>query len=578
MRAFRIWMSWVLKEPWLFGLAVVAMILCASAQIAEPWVFARAVDQAIVKKDEIALRQWVYLFLGLELLRIAMVVSQSYLFEKLGLRVLHHLRLRVFHHLSRCSIRVFDQNPVGRLVTRLTSDFSSLSEMFSSGSILIVVNLIYVIGTMIVLLTVQPRLGAIALSVLPPTLILSRVFSRRLRQAYRDARTALAQLNALFAESILGIRTLQLFGQTQARVLRIASAQEDVVRAQSESIRSYAYFQPTITLAAGISLALVISVGAPQAFPGVQTLEIGVLTAYFSYVVSLFQPLREIADRWNVLLSGGASAERIIEVLDWPLETDEGKNPWNQARGEIEFKDVWFAYDEENWVLRGLNLKISEGESLGVVGSTGAGKSTLIQLILRLYHPQRGQILFDGQPIENYSLDALRSAIGLVQQDVFLFSGSLRENISLWKTQTSPLSSRLLEELEAELGEALRLDERGGNLSLGQRQVVAYARAAAAQPLVWMLDEASSNMDSATEARVVDWLRRDSQGRTSIVVAHRLATVQRLQKIAVLHQGQVAECGTHGELMKLQGLYAKLYAYQQIEDQGSRETGSIQSV
>jgi ABC-type multidrug transport system fused ATPase/permease subunit len=421
-------------------------------------------------------------------------------------------------------------------------------------------------------------LGAIALSVLPPTLILSRVFSRRLRQAYRDARTALAQLNALFAESILGIRTLQLFGQTQARVLRIASAQEDVVRAQSESIRSYAYFQPTITLAAGISLALVISVGAPQAFPGVQTLEIGVLTAYFSYVVSLFQPLREIADRWNVLLSGGASAERIIEVLDWPLETDEGKNPWNQARGEIEFKDVWFAYDEENWVLRGLNLKISEGESLGVVGSTGAGKSTLIQLILRLYHPQRGQILFDGQPIENYSLDALRSAIGLVQQDVFLFSGSLRENISLWKTQTSPLSSRLLEELEAELGEALRLDERGGNLSLGQRQVVAYARAAAAQPLVWMLDEASSNMDSATEARVVDWLRRDSQGRTSIVVAHRLATVQRLQKIAVLHQGQVAECGTHGELMKLQGLYAKLYAYQQIEDQGSRETGSIQSV
>jgi ATP-binding cassette subfamily B protein len=385
-------------------------------------------------------------------------------------------------------------------------------------------------------------------------------FSQRLHRAYREARSRLSALNAYLAETLMGMRTVHLFNREPVHQERFARLNQRYTDAQAETIRTYAYLQPAITLAGGTAMALVIWFGGVSALGG--DLPLGVLVAYFVYAVALFRPMRDIADKWNVFLSGLASAERIFDVLDWPTELDEAEAaatpaPYAALTGAIRFEHVWFAYDAGHWVLRDVSFEVRPGTWLGLVGHTGSGKSTVASLLMRFYEPQRGRILLDGRDIREYDARRLRATIGLVQQDVFLFAGTLGESVE---------GPKRAEAIAALATASLPVDhpvgERGSNLSSGQRQLVAFARARARDPRLWILDEATANMDAGHEAELIDGLRRTAGGRTVLLVAHRLSTTRHCGQVLVLNRGQVVERGDHSALMALDGLYARLYRYQ----------------
>jgi ABC-type multidrug transport system fused ATPase/permease subunit len=376
---------------------------------------------------------------------------------------------------------------------------------------------------------------------------------------------------------------VQLFNREKLHFLRFCQFNEIYAQAQTQSIRVFALFQPTITIAAGLSIALVIWYGGQDTIRG--TIRIGILVAYFSYILALFQPVREIADKWNLFLSGMASAERIHSVLSWPVElphldSQSDLKPLESVRGEIVFENVWFAYQNEDWVLRDFSFHIAPGERIGVVGSTGAGKTSLISLLMRLYEPQKGRILLDGKDLKSYDRRSLRSAIGVVQQEVFLFSGSFEENISFWGSTSSqsPLVKQLKSLLKlshlTEGRELPALDERGSNFSMGEKQLIAFVRALAAEPKIWILDEASANLDSATELLLQNALNQASGQCTTLLVAHRLATVRTADRILVLHRGRLIESGSHAQLLQQNGLYAKLYRYQSAAEPAAQSAES----
>lgn len=560
------------------GLAMI--IVGTVATLAEPRLFGYAIDEAIVPQKWDLLRDLTILFLLVISVRVVAVISQGYLFEILGNRVTQDLRCALFAHLERLPVTVYDKNPAGRLMTRVTNDVSSVSEMFSAGFVSIIFNALMVIGILTWLLVLDLKLGLIAGSVFPVMMAASAYFSGRLKVAYRDARSKLSAVNAFLAENLLGMKVLHLFNRVELHLERFRRLNQWYADAQIGTVRVFAMFQPTITIAAGVSVALVIAFGGMEAQAG--TIKVGVLVAYFSYVLSLFQPVREIADKWNIFLSGMASAERIFSILDWPVELDDTAmirraEPLKDLRGHIVFENVWFAYEGEHWVLKDFSLEIQPGERIGVVGHTGAGKTTLISLLMRFYTPQRGRILLDGVDLREYDKRALRASIGIVQQDAFVFSGSFDDNIGFWGTTES---QGILEKmgLSAGLSERAKsshaLQERGSNLSMGERQILAFARTLAANPSIWILDEASANMDSETEAKLQRALRDGSRGRTALMIAHRLATVREADQIIVLHKGAMVEKGSHEELVRADGLYARLYRFQMSSESLEKRTGA----
>jgi ATP-binding cassette subfamily B protein len=404
------------------------------------------------------------------------------------------------------------------------------------------------------------RLGLIAASVLPVMLYATARFSGRLHRSYREARSRLSALNAYLAETLMGVRTVHLFNRQPVHLERFSRLNQRYSDAQVATIRTYAYLQPAITLAAGTSMALVIWFGSLGALAG--AIPLGVLVTYFVYVVALFRPMRDIADKWNVFLSGLASAERIFAVLDWPTELTEAETtgpaaPYPDLHGAICFEQVWFAYDAEHWVLRGVSFELPAGAWLGVVGHTGSGKSTLVALLMRFYEPQRGRILLDGRDLREYDRRRLRATIGMIQQDVFLFAGTVEENVH------GPGAAAAVATLEvAGLRRDQPVGERGGSLSAGQRQLVAHARARAREPRLWILDEATANMDAEHETRLHRALHDAAHDRTVVLIAHRLATTRPCGQILVLHKGQIVERGDHAALVQVDGLYARLYRYQ----------------
>ncbi len=563
----------ILRHRWLFFWGSLLICAGAGATLTEPWLFGYSIDEAIVPKNWQRLRDLTLIFLAVECVRVGTLIGQGYLFELLGQRVMHELRLELFSHLQRLPVATFDKNPVGRLVTRVTNDVSALAEMFSAGFITIVLNFLIVVGTLAWLLTLDLRLGLIAASVFPVLIGASIYFSAKLRVAYRSARSKLSSLNAFLAENILGMRIVNLFNRQRLHLERFMRINEWYAKAQIDSVRIYAYFQPLITWCAGISVALLIGFGGMRAVDG--QIKVGVLVAFFSYAMAMFQPVREIADKWNIFLSGMASAERIFSILDWKPELEVAESevavePIPGLRGHIRFENVWFAYQGEHWILRDFSLDIPAGSRIGVVGHTGAGKTTLISLLMRFYEPQRGRILLDGKDLREYDKRRLRASIGIVQQDVFLFSGSIRENIHLWR-EPSEGSAEAVEKVLAPMGLGrwvsestgeIQLQERGNNLSMGERQVMAFARALAARPSIWILDEATANIDSESERKLELALDSASRSRTSILIAHRLATVRSADLILVLHKGAILESGDHASLIAHDGLYARLYRYQ----------------
>jgi ATP-binding cassette subfamily B protein len=456
--------------------------------------------------------------------------------------------------------------------------------MFSAGFLSMICNILLVVGILVWFMVLDFRLGLIVSSVFPVLLLVSAYFSRRLKTAYRDSRSRLSSLNSFLAENLSGIRIVHLFNRQKLHLEKFDRLNQKYAEAQGGSVRVFALFQPTITIAAGISIGLTIWYGGLATLEG--NLKLGVLVTYFSLAMSLFQPVREIADKWNSFLSGMASAERIFSILDWETEFEsqsvsERVEPVRGIRGEIVFENVWFSYSaspsasasasasavplNDNWVLKDFSLTVSPGERLGIVGHTGAGKTTLINLLLRFYEPQRGRIFLDGKELRTYDKRSLRASIGIVQQDVFLFSGSFQDNVTFWQAG----AMGRVKEFFSKIGFQPQLDkvlqERGANFSMGERQVIAFARAVVADPRIWILDEATANMDSETEALIQRALNEVSVARTSLLIAHRLATVRNADRIIVLHKGSLIECGSHDALMKEDGLYARLYRYQVAE-------------
>lgn len=567
----------ILAQPGPFWGGLAMILLATAGALMEPRLFGYAIDEAIVPRDWGLLRRLSVFFFGAVLLRVGAGIAQAYLFELLGQRVGLELRTKLFSHLQRQPLSVYDRNPAGRLLTRVTNDVSSLNEMFSAGFVSMISNFLQVIGIIIWLVILNPELAWPTLAVFPVLAAASVYFSRRLRVAYRDARSRLSALNAFFAENLLGMRVVHLFNRQGRHLERFDRLNEWYMNAQIGSVRVFAYFQPSITWASGISMAVVIALGGAHALDG--SLPVGVLVAYFAYVVSLFQPLREIADKWNIFLSGMASAERIFSILEWSpeLPADGASRPAQRIRGlrgHIAFENVWFAYEGEHWVLRDFSLEIPAGTSLGVVGHTGAGKTTLISLLMRFYEPQRGRILIDGRDLREYDRRSLRSAIGLIQQDAFVFSGSLRDNLLFWPAGGAGSGDErargILERIGLgdwwnEKGCRLEILERGSNVSQGERQILAFARALASEPSLWILDEATANMDSATERLLERALAELAGSQTRVLIAHRLATVRHADRIIVLHRGTLVESGSHEQLLAQEGFYARLHRYQESQ-------------
>lgn len=552
------------RAPLFSGFLMV--IVATVATLLEPWLFGRAIDEAMVPGDWPKLQRFALVYFSVVGLRVFSTIGQSYLFELLGQRVTHELRSDLFSRLLRLPTSVYDKTPAGRLLTRVTNDVASLAEMFSAGFVSILSNALLVIGILVCLVVMDRKVGLIAASVFPGLMLLGVYFSSKLRVAYREARSKLSALNAFLAENLLGMKVVQLFNREELHLSRFNRINNWYADAQIGTIRIFALFQPAITIFAGLSAALVIVFGGAATRSG--SMKLGVLVTFFSLVLTLFQPVRELADKWNVFLSGMASAERIFSVLSWPVETEAASaevKPIAGLKGEIVFEDVWFAYEGEHWILRGLSVAIPAGSRIGVVGHTGAGKTTLISLLMRFYEPQRGRILIDGKDIRDYDKHALRASIGIIQQDVFLFSGSLQENVTLWGPPDDIKSGNknvheALALVDFDKGE---LQERGTNLSMGERQVLAFSRALAADPAIWILDEATANMDSQTEGRLGESLARAAHGQTTLLIAHRLATVRSADRILVLHKGTLVEQGDHAQLMAANGLYARLYRFQE---------------
>lgn len=568
----------VFQEPKWLLLGFSLVLLSTACAIAGPRIFGYAIDEVLVAGKKEKLLSFAFAYFLVELIRVFAISGNQLAFSWLGQRVIQKLRLDAFSKLQMLPLSVFSKVPTGKLVTRVTNDAMSVADVFTAGFITIIGNFLVITGILIWLVVLDWRLGLLVLSVFPFLIGASVYFSRKLKLAYRSARTRLSSLNAFLSENILGMRVVQIFNRSGRQLERFRRLNEWYAEAQFLSVRVYALYQPTITLCTGVALALAIAFGGEAVTEG--RIPLGTLVAFFAYVLALFQPVLEIADRWNVFLAGMTSAERLFAIVDAEPEDDldavdlplPPRAELPKLRGRFKFEQVSFSYEPGTPVFRNLSFEVEEGTYVGIVGPTGSGKSSLLQLLLRFYDPQSGRIFVDGIPLAGISKRKLRDRIGLVQQEVFLFSGSLRENLFLWREKDPDLERRILEfagnsrfaELLSKLDEPLQ--ERGQNLSFGERQLVSFLRTWAGEPDVWLLDEATSSMDAETEQDLGRLLRAASRGKTTFVIAHRLATVRDADRILVLSQGEIVEDGNHEDLMKKGGLYSRLWRLQSREE------------
>ncbi len=518
----------------------------------------------------------VAVFLFALLARFLFRVAQVYLLQYTGQKVMYDMRREIFRHVLRLPFAFFDRAPVGRLVTRATNDVEAINEMVTSMLVSLFRGAFLIVGIVVVMLQVEWRLTLVVLSLLPVVVLAAIEFRRRVRVAYREVRRQIARLNAYLQESISGMRIIQVFVQERKANERFAGINQAKFRADLRQMFTFAVFRPLMSLLSSFAIALVIWYGGLSVLRGRLTL--GELTAFLQYVGMLFEPILELSEGYNVLQAAMASSERIFLLLDEP-EEDPGKGRVvEDFRGQIEFEDVWFAYQGEDWILRGVSFVARPGERVAIVGPTGSGKTTIIRVLLRMYPIQRGRILVDGVPIEDLDLGFLRSRMAVVLQDVFLFSGDVLGNIRLQSEIPEERAIEAARFVSADFVEALpdgyrtEVKERGVTLSLGERQLLSFARAVAFDPRVLVLDEATASIDSHTEDLIQRSLRKIMRGRTSIVIAHRLSTIREADAILVVHKGKVIERGTHEELLALGGLYAALHTLQ-FAEVGQRESG-----
>lgn len=561
---------------WQVSGAILLLIAWSFLQVVGPWLTQIALDDAIPAGDTSLLARLAAVFLAAHVAAFFLQYIQTVLTTWLGQRVMYDLRTEIFEKLQRLDLRFYDQSPVGRLMTRITSDVETLNELFSSGVVAAfgdVFTLTFILSAMVYM---DWRLALVTFSVLPFVALTAFLFRAKIRVVYRDVRVRLARINAYLHERITGIAVVKLFNREEADARRHGEINQHYLEAHLRSITYYALFFPIIELFTAIALALIIWRGGVSILEGALT--VGVLAAFIQYARRFFRPIQDLSEKYNLLQGAMASSERIFRLLDRPIETTDPEAPVDlptPVRGKIEFRNVWFAYGKDDlgewdWVLKGVTLTAEPGERLAIVGHTGAGKTTIINLLMRFYEPQTGEILLDGVPIERLRLDDLREHIGLVLQDVFLFSQGVGYNIRLG---AEGISEDRVREAAERIGAASfierlpdgydqELGERGASISVGERQLVSFARALAFDPQVLVLDEATSSVDSEIEARIEEATNELMAGRTSIVIAHRLSTVQGAGHIIVLHHGELVESGTHEELLDAEGLYARLHELQ----------------
>ncbi|GMV21132.1 MAG: ABC transporter ATP-binding protein [Acidimicrobiia bacterium] len=561
-----------LRPHWLQVIgAFVAIVGGSLAELAQPWLTSKAIDDFIQTGDRAGLWSLAQLLLVLLVANFVFEYLQTSIMQTIGQRILHRIRQDVFTHLQRLDVKFYDRHPVGRLMTRVTTDVDALNDLFASGVVTVFGDLLMLFGIMGAMLMMDWRLALVAFAVLPFIAWATAWFRRNVRDNYRQVRGLVARLNAFLQEHLTGMGTVQLFHQ-QARSFRefdqVNREHRDVNIA---SIFYYALFYPIIEVLAALSGALIILVGGGWALDGAVSL--GVLVAFLQYSRRFFQPISDLSEKFNILQAAMAASERIFGLLDTPIDMKQvgPVGPAGPAGPvgpiSIEFDHVWFAYTDEVWVLRDVSFVAKAGQRIGIVGATGSGKTTIINLLLRFYDIQRGRILVDGVDVREWPLEALRARFALVLQDVHLFSGTVAGNIRLGRADisderiraaaTAVHANHFIERLSG--GYDHPVAERGATLSVGQKQLLSFARALAFDPAVLVLDEATSSVDTETEALIQDALHTLMAGRTVFAIAHRLSTIQDMDRILVLHKGQLRESGTHQELLGLGGLYFRLW-------------------
>jgi len=522
---------------------------------------------AIRGRDLSGVKKMALIFFLFLFLNFLFNFAQVYVLQYIGQRVMFDIRMRLLSHMIRLPVEFFDRNPVGRLVTRATNDVSAINEMFTSVLIYVFKDVFLIVGIIFIMGRMNLRLTGIIFVLVPIIAYIAWEFRKRARDAYREVRAKLARLNAYLQESISGIRVIKLFVQESRMYDRFRDINREYYRANIKQILVYAVFRPLIEIISAFAVAIIVWYGGMEVLK--QALSFGALVAFLSYVEMLFQPVKDLSEKYNIMQSAMAAGERIMGVLQEKPERRTGRT-LKEVRGEIEFSHVWFAYEDENWVLRDVSFRVEAGKTVALVGPTGAGKTSIINLLLRFHEPQKGKILLDGVDIRELDLEFLRKQMAVVLQDVFIFSGDIKGNIRLFEEEIPDEQvHRVAEYVHAadfikklDGGYDSRLGERGVTLSFGQRQLLAFARALAFNPRILVLDEATSNIDTHTEILIQKGIRKMLKGRTSIVIAHRLSTIREADKIIVIYRGKVLEEGTHDELMKKKGLYYHLYMIQ----------------
>ena len=599
-------LTYLAPYKWQTILALVAIVLKAFADVIGPYLTKTAVDKYLASGSAgsrhslldpwlssqplVGITQIAAIYVTALLLSFGFEFVQTYFMQWTGQKAMFDLRSEIFRHLQRLHVGFFDRNPVGRLVTRVTTDVDALNEMFTAGVVSIFEDIFVLAGIVIIMLRLKWWLALITFAVLPLIFWATMIFRRKVRESYRRIRTAIARINAYLQEHISGIVVLQLFNREQRSYKSFEEVNAMHMDAFKDAILAHAIYYPIVEILSALAIACVIWFGGGQVLRGAVSL--GIVVAFIQYAQRFFRPIQDLSEKYNILQSAMASSERIFKLLDTVPEVVSPSTPRHvEGPGRIDFDHVWFAYNrvqpkkaegngqphtaenppaEPKWVLRDVSFAIEPGETVAIVGHTGAGKTTIISLLLRFYDIQRGSIRIDGVDIRDMDLDELRRRYGVVLQDPFLFSGTIADNIRLgskWITEEMVERaaddvniSDFIHTLPAGFNEPVR--ERGSTLSTGQKQLISFARALAHQPRILILDEATSSVDTDTELRVREALTRMVEGRTSIIIAHRLSTVQRADKIIVVHKSQLREIGSHQELLSQRGIYWKLYQLQ----------------
>ncbi|MEX0882526.1 MAG: ABC transporter ATP-binding protein [Cyclobacteriaceae bacterium] len=551
-----------------YFLVILTFLLALFAPL-RPLLIQIAIDDYVAYGDAEGLLWMTYLLVGLLLIHSVVQFGHTYLSGWLGQVIIRDIRVKLYRHLLKMKLKFFDKTPIGRLVTRNISDVETLSDVFSQGLAEIIGDLLQLVSILAVMFYVDWKLTLVSLCTLPLLVISTYVFKEKVKVSFNDVRNAVSNLNSFLQEHITGMNIIQVFNREKREFEKFKVINKEHRRAHLKSVLYYSVYYPVAEIIQAIGIGLVVWYGATGVFD--LEIKVGVLISFIMYLQLFFRPIRMIADRFNTLQMGVVSSSRIFSLLESRDQiSNEGAFAPEKIKGNIQFEKVWFAYDKQEWVLKNINLQVNHGETVALVGATGAGKSSIINLISRFYDIQKGKIKIDGTDIKDYELATLRKHVGVVLQDVFLFSDSIFQNITLGNPEikrdqvlyAAELvgARKFIEKLPGGLDYDVK--ERGGTLSGGQRQLISFVRAMVYDPEIIILDEATSSVDTETEELIQGAIEKMMQGRTSIIIAHRLSTIQKAEKIIVLHQGEIKEQGKHEDLLNQEGYYAQLHQMQ----------------